>query len=97
MMSLTHAQAELLDYIEKFQASNSGISPSFEEMKEAMGLHSKSGVHRLLLALEQRGRIIRYPHLARAIEIVNETDLSGVPSAVLIAELARRGAARRAA
>jgi repressor LexA len=98
-MSLTHAQAELLRFIERFQAENNGVSPSFEEMKQAVGLQSKSGVHRLIEALEERGRITRQHNRARAIEILDQPmerpALMGFSSRELVAELARRGTVKR--
>ena len=62
---LTRKQHELLLFIHK-RLSADGVSPSFDEMKEALGLASKSGVHRLVSALEERGFIRRLPHRARA-------------------------------
>lgn len=66
---MTPKQKILLDYIKKFQKKN-GYSPSFEEMKSAMGLKSKSGIHRLIRGLEERGYIEVLPHRARAIEVL---------------------------
>ena len=66
---LTRKQHQLLTYIAGHLQEN-GISPSFEEMKDALGLKSKSGVHRLITALEERGFIRRLPHRARALEIL---------------------------
>jgi len=66
---LTRKQNDLLNYIETVIASD-GVSPSFEEMKFAMNLKSKSGVHRLISALEERGFIRRLPNRARALEVV---------------------------
>ncbi len=66
---LTHKQHELLVYINR-RLADSGVSPSFEEMKEALGLKSKSGIHRLISGLEERGFIRRLPHRARALEVV---------------------------
>ncbi|MEQ1726503.1 MAG: transcriptional repressor LexA [Sphingopyxis sp.] len=66
---LTRKQHELICYIED-RLSETGISPSFEEMKEALGLKSKSGVHRLISALEERGFLRRLPNRARALEVV---------------------------
>lgn len=98
MMSLTHMQAQLLDYITWFQQRNEGVSPSFDEMRETLGLASKSGVHRLVTALEERGRIVRKPNRARCIEIVPEdTDLHRYPTQALIAELSRRAQVNRKA
>src|SRR5262245_43702539 len=70
---LTEKQKELLVFINaRLQAT--GIPPSFDEMKEALELQSKSGVHRLIIALEERGFIRRLPHRARAIEIIKLPD-----------------------
>ncbi|RPF70360.1 transcriptional repressor LexA [Aurantiacibacter spongiae] len=66
---LTAKQHELLLFINR-RLEASGISPSFEEMKEALDLKSKSGVHRLISALEERGFIRRLPNRARALEVV---------------------------
>jgi repressor LexA len=66
---LTRKQQELLLYINK-RLSEDGVSPSFDEMKEALNLASKSGVHRLVSALEERGFIRRLPHRARALEVL---------------------------
>ena len=65
---LTKKQKELFDYLSNYIAKNS-IAPSFEEMKNAVNLKSKSGIHRLITSLEQRGFIKRLKHKARAIEI----------------------------
>ncbi|MXO65981.1 transcriptional repressor LexA [Altericroceibacterium endophyticum] len=66
---LTAKQHELLLFIQR-KLDESGISPSFEEMKEALDLKSKSGVHRLISALEERGFIRRLPNRARALEVL---------------------------
>ena len=65
---LTKKQNELLLFISQ-QIARDGVSPSFDEMKDALGLKSKSGVHRLVTALEERGFIRRFPNRARALEI----------------------------
>ena len=65
---LTRKQHELLLFINRHLTEN-GVSPSFDEMKEALGLKSKSGIHRLITGLEERGFIRRLPHRARALEI----------------------------
>jgi repressor LexA len=70
---LTRKQSELLTYIQA-RLAESGVSPSFEEMKEALALKSKSGVHRLISALEERGFIRRLPNRARALEILRMPD-----------------------
>ena len=70
---LTRKQHELLLFIQR-RLEESGISPSFEEMKEALDLKSKSGVHRLISALEERGFIRRLPNRARALEILRQPD-----------------------
>ena len=66
---LTRKQLDLLDFINN-RLQRDGVPPSFDEMKEALDLRSKSGIHRLITALEERGFIRRLPHRARAIEIV---------------------------
>lgn len=66
---LTAKQHELIRFIQQ-KLEETGISPSFEEMKEALDLKSKSGVHRLISALEERGFIRRLPNRARALEVV---------------------------
>lgn len=66
---LTRKQQELLLYINS-RLGEDGISPSFDEMKDAVGLKSKSGIHRLITALEERGFIHRLPHRARALEVL---------------------------
>ena len=68
---LTKKQKELLNYIQKFQSKN-GVTPSYEEMKSALNLKSKSGIHRLILALEERGFVKRLAHKARALEIIKD-------------------------
>ena len=68
---LTKKQKELFEYLKDYISSNQ-ISPSFEEMKEAVNLKSKSGIHRLITSLEQRGFIKRLKHRARAMEIINK-------------------------
>ena len=67
---LTKKQKELLDYITLIN-NNSGISPSYEEMKNKLNLKSKSGIHRIISALEERGFIRKLANKARAIEIIN--------------------------
>ena len=66
---LTKKQKNLLLFINK-KLRSSGISPSYEEMKESLNLKSKSGIHRLISALEERGFIKRLAHKARALEVV---------------------------
>src|SRR6056297_886823 len=66
---LTRKQMDLLDFINK-RVQRDGVPPSFDEMKEALDLRSKSGIHRLITALEERGFIRRLAHRARALEIV---------------------------
>jgi repressor LexA len=66
---LTRKQHELLMFIHE-RIKESGVSPSFDEMKEALNLASKSGIHRLITALEERGFLRRLPHRARALEVV---------------------------
>ncbi len=66
---LTRKQLELLEFIDA-RMKRDGVPPSFDEMKEALQLRSKSGIHRLITALEERGFIRRLPHRARAIEVI---------------------------
>src|SRR5208282_3203377 len=66
---LTKKQRELLLYINR-RLTATGVSPSFEEMKDALSLKSKSGIHRLISGLEERGFIRRLAHRARALEVV---------------------------
>ena len=72
---LTRKQHELLKFIEE-RVSRDGIAPSFDEMRDAINLKSKSGVHRLITALEERGFIRRLPHRARALEVCRGADQS---------------------
>jgi repressor LexA len=70
---LTRKQHELIRFIQT-RLEETGISPSFEEMKEALDLKSKSGVHRLISALEERGFIRRLPNRARALEVLRQPE-----------------------
>lgn len=81
---LTRKQLELLTFIAG-HVNETGTAPSFEEMKEALNLRSKSGIHRLITALEERGFIRRHPHRARAVEVLR-TDY--------LATFGKRGARR---
>jgi len=74
---LTRKQHELLLFINRRLAQD-GVSPSFEEMKEALGLRSKSGIHRLITGLAERGFLKRLPHRARALEVVKLPEQSAV-------------------
>lgn len=77
---LTRKQHELLTYIHE-KLAETGVSPSFEEMKDALDLKSKSGVHRLISALEERGFLRRLPNRARALEVVRMPDVrAGIAS-----------------
>ena len=66
---LTKKQKNLLLFINK-RLRASGVSPSYEEMKDSLNLKSKSGIHRLITALEERGFIKRLAHKARALEVI---------------------------
>src|ERR1700722_14932731 len=70
---LTRKQYELLRFISE-RLKESGVPPSFDEMKDALDLRSKSGIHRLITALEERGFIRRLPNRARAIEVIKLPD-----------------------
>ena len=77
---LTKKQLDLLAFIQK-RVQRDGVPPSFDEMKIALDLRSKSGIHRLITALEERGFIRRLAHRARALEIVKLPEsLGGAPS-----------------
>lgn len=76
---LTRAQNQLLKFIGDFMTTNSGVAPTFDEMKTHMNLASKSGIHRMLRALEERGFVRRLPHRARALEVV-KTDEGCCPT-----------------
>jgi len=77
---LTKKQSELVRFIHE-RLQESGVPPSFEEMKEALDLRSKSGIHRLILALEERGFIRRLPNRARAIEVLRLPESATVATA----------------
>ena len=79
---LTRKQFELLKFIHE-RLKESGVPPSFDEMKDALDLRSKSGIHRLITALEERGFIRRLPNRARAIEVIKMPEPIG--------QAARRG------
>ncbi|WP_024506947.1 transcriptional repressor LexA [Bradyrhizobium sp. ARR65] len=76
---LTRKQYELLRFINE-RLKEAGVPPSFDEMKDALDLRSKSGIHRLITALEERGFIRRLPNRARAIEVIKLPELSPATS-----------------
>ena len=89
---LTRKQHELLMFIHE-RLKEAGVPPSFDEMKDALDLRSKSGIHRLIKALEERGFIKRLPNRARAIEVVRmpeSTTPASAKSARLLPERHRR-------
>src|SRR5215469_10873379 len=77
---LTRKQRELLLFINQ-RLSATGVSPSFDEMKDALNLKSKSGIHRLVSGLEERGFIRRMPHRARALQVLKIPEESGAAPA----------------
>jgi len=85
---LTKKQHELLTFINRRLAAT-GVAPSFDEMKDALNLRSKSGIHRLISGLEERGFIRRLAHRARALEVVKLPEESAAPAAVAGAERGR--------
>ena len=89
---LTAKQHELLSFINR-RLGETGISPSFDEMREALELKSKSGVHRLISALEERQFIRRLPNRARALEILKMPDLAVTKLAPIVAPTRIRAAA----
>ena len=78
---LTNKQYELLMFISE-RLKEKGVAPSFDEMKEALDLRSKSGIHRLITALEERGFIRRLAHRARALEIIKMPDAASTSLAI---------------
>jgi repressor LexA len=76
---LTRKQHELLMFINQ-RLAGTGVAPSFDEMKDALRLRSKSGIHRLISGLEERGFIRRLPHRARALEVIKLPGESAAPS-----------------
>ena len=87
---LTKKQLDLLEFINK-RVQRDGVPPSFDEMKEALDLRSKSGIHRLITALEERGFIRRLAHRARAIEIVKLPDSLGMAPAGFVPRVVEGG------
>jgi repressor LexA len=85
---LTKKQHELLMFINQRLAAT-GVAPSFDEMKDALNLRSKSGIHRLISGLEERGFIHRLAHRARALEVVKLPEESAAPSSAAGAERGR--------
>jgi repressor LexA len=90
---LTAKQKELLHYIHT-RVQESGVPPSFDEMKEALELRSKSGIHRLITALEERGFIRRLPHRARALEIIKLPDAMADPAGRRAGGIGDKGTSR---
>jgi len=89
---LTRKQHELLVFIQE-RLQSVGVPPSFDEMKDALDLKSKSGIHRLITALEERGFIRRLPNRARALEVIRLPETGGDPRADKVVSLATvRGA-----
>ena len=76
---LTRKQHELLMFINQ-RLKETGVSPSFDEMRDALDLASKSGIHRLITALEERGFLRRLPHRARALEVMRLPETAAPPS-----------------
>jgi repressor LexA len=90
---LTKKQYELLMFINRRLAQD-GVSPSFEEMKDALGLKSKSGIHRLISGLEERGFIRRLPHRARALEVMKRPEEMAIGGAAEASEEPLAGRSR---
>ena len=89
---LTRKQYELLRFINE-RLKEAGVPPSFDEMKDALDLRSKSGIHRLITALEERGFIRRLPNRARAIEVIKLPELSAAGT-VTAAAASRRASSK---
>lgn len=90
MIGLTAKQAEALRFITDYLDRSGGIAPSFDEMKQALGLASKNGVWRLMDALEEKGHIVRLKHRARALQVV--TPETPKPAEVVCEAIMRRAA-----
>lgn len=91
---LTRKQHQLLVFINQ-RLDETGVSPSFDEMKEALGLKSKSGIHRLITGLEEREFIRRLPHRARALEVLRLPDDVSVPAGQKFSPRVIQGGASR--
>ena len=91
---LTRKQHELLLFIHE-RLQSIGVPPSFDEMKEALDLKSKSGIHRLITALEERGFIRRLPNRARALEVVRLPDSMGAKASAVSAASASEAPVER--
>ena len=89
---LTRKQNELLMFINK-RLNDDGVSPSFDEMKDALRLKSKSGIHRLITGLEERGFLRRLAHRARALQVIKLPDTAAMPAPNVMPMLARSGMA----
>jgi repressor LexA len=89
IIMLTRKQHELLTFINQ-RLKSTGVSPSFDEMKDALNLRSKSGIHRLISGLEERGFIRRLPHRARALEVIKLPEESAAEPAVATGGAAER-------
>ena len=90
---LTRKQFELLRFIHE-RLKEAGVPPSFDEMKDALDLRSKSGIHRLITALEERGFIRRLPNRARAIEVIKLPESVAQGSAAAARAASRRASSR---
>ena len=76
---LTKKQSELLRFINE-RLKETGVPPSFDEMKDALDLRSKSGIHRLITGLEDRGFLRRLPHRARALQVLKLPETAAMPA-----------------
>lgn len=88
---LTKRETELLVFIKGYSAANKNVAPSMNEMREAMGLKSKSSVYQWVLALELKGHIKRAPNSFRGISVVPEDPFEDISTKDLLDELQRRG------
>lgn len=76
-MSLTALQRDTLNFIEGFIQANGGMAPTFKEIGDSRGLRSRSSVHRILVALEERGYLQRHPERARSLSVVKSAGQAG--------------------
>ncbi len=89
---MTHRERDLLRFIEQYMGDHGGVAPTLAEMAEAIGLTSKSGVHRFLSSLERQGLVQRASRQTRSVQLVGaHVDLSKVDDGPLLAEVAARG------
>ena len=88
---MTSREAEVMDFIRRYETANGGVSPCYEEIRLGIGASSKSGVHRLVASLIAKKRLRREASGARGLVIVDHDPFDGVETSRIITELRRRG------